>query len=172
MKSIKRRVFIISSVLTGTIFVLLPQGAKTPIELKLFKTLEAVQEVLFPKGLEAPAASEFGATAYLANVSTHSSFLASDLAFLNRGAKALMQEHHDFLTLTPKEQDERLRAFVNESNLGQNWVAFVLYFTIEALLSSPIYGGNKNESGWKWLAHNAGYPQPQKPFAQLLEEER
>ncbi len=167
MKKITRRVFIVSSLLAGTALALLPQNKKTHIKLELFKTLEAVQEVLFPKGLKAPSASEFGATAYLANVSTHSSFLESDLKFLQRGAGELMDTYNDFLTLSFKEQEEKLRAFVDSSRIGQNWVAFVLYFTIEGLLADPIYGGNKNESGWRWLGHHAGQPRPQKPFGEL-----
>jgi len=171
MKTITRRVFIASSILAGTALALLPQGAKTNIKIDLFKTLEAVQEVLFPKGLAAPAASEFGATTYLANVSTHSSFLASDLRFLKHGVQELMNEYNNFLTLSPKEQDETLREFVDEHDVGENWVSFLLYFTIEALLSSPLYGGNKNESGWKWLNHHAGVPQPKVPFAENLKGE-
>lgn len=167
----KRRVFIVSSVLAGTALALLPQDTKTNIKIDLFKTLEAVQEVLFPKGLKAPSASEYGATAYLANVSTHSSFLASDLRFLTRGTQELMNKYNNFLTRNPKEQDEALRDFVDNHEMGQNWVSFVLYFSIEALLSSPIYGGNKHESGWKWLQHHAGVPQPKVPFAENLNGE-
>jgi len=168
MKTITRRVFIASTVLAGTALALLPQEKKTPVKLELFKTLEAVQEVLFPKGLKAPSASEFGATAYLANVSSHSSFIASDLKFLKRGARELMNEYPNFLSLSFKEQDEALREFVDDSTLGQNWVAFVLYFTLEGLLADPLYGGNRDESGWKWLGHHAGEPRPQKPFGELV----
>ena len=168
MKTITRRVFIASTVLAGTALALLPQEKKTPVKLELFKTLEAVQELLFPKGLKAPSASEFGATAYLANVSSHSSFLASDLKFLKRGARELMNEYPNFLSLSFKEQDEALREFVDDSTLGQNWVAFVLYFTLEGLLADPLYGGNRDESGWKWLGHHAGEPRPQKPFGELV----
>ena len=168
MKKITRRIFIASTILAGTGLILLPQNRKTHVKLELFKTLEAVQEVLFPKGLKAPSASEFGATAYLANVSTHSSFLESDLKFLKRGAGELMDTYSDFLTLSFKEQEEKLREFVSGSRLGENWVAFVLYFTIEGLLADPIYGGNQNESGWKWLGHHAGQPRPQKPFGELV----
>ena len=168
----KRRVFIASSVLAGTALALMPQGCTQPnIKIDLFKTLEAVQQVLFPTGLEAPSAREYGATAYLANVSMHSSFLASDLHFLERGVQELMNKHNNFLSLNPKEQDEALRSFVDDHDIGQNWVSFVLYFSIEALLANPIYGGNKNELGWKWLEHNAGLPQPRVPFAQNLKGE-
>ena len=164
----KRRIFIASTVLAGTALALLPQETKSNIKIDLFKTLEAVQKVLFPKGLDAPSASEYGATAYLANVSTHSSFLTSDIRFLKYGVQELMNEYNNFLSLNPKEQDEALRDFVDEHNIGKNWVSFVLYFSIEALFSSPVYGGNKNESGWKWLQHHAGVPQPKKPFGELI----
>lgn len=171
MKTITRRTFIASTVLAGTALALLPQGAKTDIKIELFKTLEAVQQVLFPEGLEAPSAKAYGATAYLAFVSTHSSFLASDKKFLRKGAQKLMNAYPNFLKRTPKEQDEALRDFVDNHKIGKNWVSFVLYFNIEALLSSPIYGGNKNESGWRWLHHNAGVPQPVVPFAENLKGE-
>ncbi len=167
----KRRIFIASGILAGTALALLPQETKSNIKIDLFKTLEAVQQVLFPQELEAPSASEYGATAYLASVSTHSSFLASDLRFLTHGAEELINKYNNFLTLNSKEQDETLREFVDNHDIGQNWVSFVLYFTIEALLSSPIYGGNKNESAWQWLKHNAGLPQPKVPFAQNLKGE-
>ena len=167
MKTITRRVFISSSILAGTALALLPQGCKSNVDIELFKVLEAVQEVLFPKGLQAPSSLEFGATAYLATVSNHSSFLKSDFRFLKHGAQELMNEYTDFLSLSPNEQDTTLRKFT-KSKVGGNWVSFVLYFTLEALLSDPIYGGNKNELGWKWLGHNAGQPRPQKPFGERL----
>ena len=170
-KNITRRVFIASTILAGTALVLLPQGAKTEIKIDLFKTLEAVQQVLFPENLDAPSAKAYGATAYLASVSTHSSFLDSDKKFLKQGAKMLMNKYPNFLTLNTKEQDEALREFVEKDKEARSWVSFVLYFNIEALLSSPIYGGNKDESGWQWLQHNAGLPQPKVPFAENLKGE-
>ena len=30
------------------------------------------------------------------------------------------------------------------------------------MISDPIYGFNTNESGRKWLEHEAGYPRPTK----------
>lgn len=167
-KIITRRIFITSTILAGTALALLPQGATTPIKIEPFKVIEAVQEVLFPKGLQAPSASEFGATNYLAIVSTHSSFWAEDLKFLAYGAELLMQEENDFLSMSPKERDKALRDFVSKSAKGESWVSLLLFYTIEALLSDPIYGGNKNELGWKWLGHNSGQPQPKKLFGALV----
>jgi len=164
-KVITRRVFIASTIVAGTALMLLPQGAKTPINIEPFKVIEAVQEVLFPKGLQAPAASEFGATNYLLTVSTNASFWAEDLTFLHYGAKLLMKAVPSFLTMHPQDKDEALRDFVNNSTKGKNWVSLLLYYTLEALLSDPIYGGNKNELGWKWLQHHAGQPRPKTKFA-------
>ena len=163
-KTMTRRVFITSALLAGTALFLLPQGAKTTIKIEPFKIISAVQEVLFPKGLNAPSASEFRATAYLLNVSTHSSFWAKDLKFLAYGAELLINEKNDFLNINSKEQDKALRDFVNNNSKGESWVSLLLFYTLEALLSDPIYGGNKNESGWKWLGHNTGQPRPKKIF--------
>jgi len=161
-----RRVFIASALLAGTALTLLPQGKKTHIKIAPFKVIEAVQEVLFPKGLKAPSASEFEATNYLATVTTHSSFWQEDLKFLHFGTELLINEEPNFLSMNPKEQDEALKDFIERSNKNENWVALLLFYTLEALLSDPLYGGNRSESGWKWLGHNSGQPQPKKMFAE------
>ena len=166
-KTTTRRVFIASTVLAGTALALLPQGAKTSLNIEPFKVIEAVHAVLFPKGLKAPSASEFGATAYLATVSTHSSFWKDDLKFLSHGATLLIEEESDFLTMNPSDRDEALRDFVSDSPKGESWVALILFYTLEALLSNPIYGGNRDELGWKWLNHHTGEPQPKVKFAEL-----
>ena len=167
-KPITRRVFILSTIFAGTALALLPQGAKTSINIKPFKVIEAVQEVLFPKGLKAPSASEFGATNYLATVSSHPSFWTDDLKFLHFGAKLLMEDENDFLSMNAEEQDEALRRFVEKSSKRESWVSLLLFYTLEALLSDPIYEGNKNELGWKWVQHNTGKPQPEKMFAEVI----
>ncbi|MBU1666882.1 gluconate 2-dehydrogenase subunit 3 family protein [bacterium] len=163
-KTITRRVFIASTIVAGTALMLLPQGAKTTINIEPFKVIEAVQEVLFPKGLQAPAASEFGATNYLLTVSTHSSFWADDLTFLHYGATLLMKAEPNFFTLNPKDKNDVLKNFVNSNKKAENWVSLILYYTIEALLSDPMYGGNKSELGWKWLKHDTGQPRPKTKF--------
>jgi len=163
-----RRHFILATIGAGTALALLPQNSKTDIKIAPFKIIEAVQETLFPKNLKAPSASEFGATNYLLLVSSHSSFVKSDIIFLHHGSKLLIEYEKDFLTATPKRRDQRLREFVNSSAKAENWVAILLFYTLEALLSDPLYGGNKNELGWRWLNHNAGQPRPKKQFAEVV----
>ena len=163
-----RRVFIASTILAGTALALLPQGAKTTIDIEPFKVIATVQEILFPKGLQAPSALEFGATSYLASVSTHSSFWADDLKFLAYGATLLMEYENNFFSINTKDRDVALRNFVSDSPKGESWVSLILFYTLEALLSDPIYGGNQEKLGWTWLNHNTGNPQPQKAFGELL----
>jgi len=147
---------------------LLPQNSKTHINIAPFKVIQAVQETFFPKGLNAPSALEFGATQYLLNVSSHSSFVKSDLKFLLYGADLFINSENNFLTMNIKERDKALRDFVNSSSKAENWASLLLFYTLEALLSDPIYGGNRNELGWKWLKHNTGQPQPKVKFAGVV----
>ena len=35
-----------------------------------------------------------------------------------------------------------------------------MYYLLEALLADPVYGGNTDEVGWKWLGYTAGFPRP------------
>jgi len=168
MKStITRRVFIISSLATGTALFLLPQGHKTSIKLEPFKIIEKVQAILFPKNGNAPSADEFEATNYLLIVSSHPSFSKDDLLFLQKGAKELIKQEPKFLTMSFQKQSDVINDF-SKTKIGRNWLSILLYYTIEALLSDPIYGGNRNEVGWKWLNHHTGKPQPKTKFAEVI----
>ena len=66
------------------------------------------------------------------------------------------------------ERDKALQEFISNSKMAKNWVSLILYYTLEALLSSPIYGGNRDRLGWRWLKHNTPKPQPIKPFGELI----
>ncbi len=165
---VTRRVFITSSIISGTILVLMPQYSISPIDIKPFKIIQAIQDVLFPKGLEAPSALEFGATNYLLRVSSHSSFVEFDLKFLIYGTNLLIEEERDFLSMNAIDKDKALKNFISKSQKNKNWLSLLLYYTIEALLSDPIYGGNRDELGWRWLGHHSGKPKPQKPFGEIV----
>ena len=163
-----RRVFILATIGAGTALVFLPQENKTHIRIEPFRVMQAVQEVLFPKGLQAPSALEFGATNYLLRVSSHSSFMKSDLKFLTFGADLFINEVPNFFKMNAQEKEKALRNFVEGNSKGENWISLLLFYTLEALLSDPIYGGNRNEIGWKWLSHNAGQPQPKTQWVQSM----
>ena len=43
---------------------------------------------------------------------------------------------------------------------GRSWISVMLLHIFEALLSDPIYSGNSDEKGWKWLNYSPGNPRP------------
>jgi gluconate 2-dehydrogenase gamma chain len=49
---------------------------------------------------------------------------------------------------------------ISRSTAGENWLNNLLGYIFEAMLSPPIYGGNPEGTGWKWLEHQAGFPLP------------
>jgi gluconate 2-dehydrogenase gamma chain len=129
-----------------------------------WKTLAAVQEVLFPAGENIPGASDIGATVYLYNAIENPNADGEDKDFIFRGIgwlDGLTRDQHKktFVQLSTIQQDEIIRQIV-KSRAGRNWVSMLLTYTLEALLADPVYGGNKNGSGWKWLQHQPGYPTP------------
>jgi len=57
-------------------------------------------------------------------------------------------------------QREQLLQRIAQANAGENWLSLLLMFIFGALLGSPVYGGNPDGIGWRWLEHNPGFPQP------------
>ena len=64
-----------------------------------------------------------------------------------------------FLELT-HEQKEALFQKIKMLRWGDNWMYKMMSYYFEATLSDPIYGGNINGIGWKWLAFEPGFPRP------------
>lgn len=129
-----------------------------------WRTLAAVQEHLFPATGEAPGASQIQALQYLKNVIDLHGIEESEKAFIQNGVQWLNGIARDlysagFIELATAEKEKTLRK-VALSRAGENWIATLLTYIIEALLTSPAYGGNPNGVGWKWLGHQPGFPQP------------
>ncbi|HHJ35073.1 MAG TPA: gluconate 2-dehydrogenase subunit 3 family protein [Gammaproteobacteria bacterium] len=129
-----------------------------------WQTITQVQEVLFPAGDEVPGAADIGATIYLHDAIENPDADAEDKGFIFRGVgwlDGLTQERFDktFLQLTGVQQETIISVIV-KSRAGRNWVSMLLTYTLEALLADPVYGGNKNGAGWKWLEHQPGFPAP------------
>ena len=149
----------------------LPDWLQQPV----WQTLSQVQEVLFPAADDVPGASDIGASHYLYNAIENPDADMEDKDFIFRGVgwlDDLTQQRYkkSFLQLTAIQQQETIEAIV-KSRAGRNWVSTLLTYTLEALLTDPVYGGNKEESGWKWLQHQPGYPTPpeDKTWHQLLQ---
>lgn len=129
-----------------------------------FKIIKIVQNILFPKGGFGPSASDFNAHLYLIWVLQDPLIMQDDKQYILNGIKWIKetaQEEHQksFLKLNDKEQ-EKLIQFIASKNWGEGWLSYMLSLIIEAMVSDPIYGFNKNGIGVKWLQHQYGLPRP------------
>lgn len=128
-------------------------------------TLAAVQQQLFPDDGDGPSARDLQALSYLQwAVNDPDNVADGDYDFVLRGLNrlnegSLKSQQKVFTELSGEEQHTLLTQFA-ETRLGQNWMSLLIYYLIEALLLDPVYGGNPDGIGWKWLEHQPGFPRP------------
>ncbi len=130
-----------------------------------FQRLQIVQDILFPSEKDAPGARDINAAAYLQAVLLDDHVDPDERRYLVNGLDWLEEEARErweksFVNMLPLER-EALIEHLTTHNWGESWLASVLLFIFEALLSDPIYGGNSDGVGWKWLAHVPGQPRPE-----------
>ncbi len=155
----KRRVFL-SLPISASLFISLAYAKKEDT----WTVIESVQEHLFPQSAKYPSAKSFQALRYLKMVSHHDSFDQEDLDFIHRGARELVTRGYTSIMIKSKKE-QMLREF-SKSQFGENWISLILNYTLEAMLSDPLYGGNKEEKGWRAYKHQAGIPRPVKRFGE------
>ncbi len=152
----------------GSLALLLPlpggAGTKTLDEADRWRLIEAVQDRLFPSEAQAPGAREINALSYLKWVAGDSHIAAEERRFILQGTEwleSLTRETHDrgFTSLNDTQQEAMLER-IARSEAGENWLSTLLLYIVEALLSDPIYGGNPDGVGWRWLQHHPGFPRP------------
>ncbi len=143
---------------------LLAEEREQPSEDYPWRVLEAVQDQLFPSEPNAPGARELNALGYLKWVVGDPGIDAEERRFILRGVEWLddlsRQTHQTpFLDLSNTQQEAMLNR-IAQSEAGENWLATLLLYIFEALLTDPIYGGNPAAIGWRWLGHRPGFPRP------------
>ncbi|TCJ12812.1 gluconate 2-dehydrogenase subunit 3 family protein [Parasulfuritortus cantonensis] len=148
----------------AALFPLAGTAAPTLDAAARWRIVDAVQRHLFPSEPDAPGAAEIKALAYLRFMLGHDPDKADDGRFILQGAgwlddMAQRLEQAPFGRLDEAGRERVLRA-VEKSEAGANWLALLLLYVIEALLADPVYGGNPDGVGWRWLAHVPGYPHP------------
>jgi len=131
----------------------------------LWQTLAAVLAQLLPESSTGPSAKDIQAINYLYNVMTLQPTSADEIAFIKKGVTWLndysqSQLNKDFVLLSFDEKETILRG-ISRSRAGENWLSTLLSYLFEAMLAPPVYGGNPNGIGEKWLHHQAGFPLPQ-----------
>jgi len=149
-------------------------AAKTDKVPDPWPTIDAVQQHLFPKEDETPGAREINALGYLQFVVTDTTIDTDDREFITKGAAWLESMAHEmykksFIKLDEKQREKVLQRIAG-SEAGENWLSTLLLYIAEALLTDPVYGGNTDQRGWKWLQHVPGFPRPpvDKTFPNLL----
>lgn len=138
-------------------------AAETVLAAEETRTLDAVLEIVLPKEPDSPGASDIRAREYIESVLADPRTKESDRTFLLRGIRsleklALEKRERAFSQLSRSEQEELFQAYVDDG--GESWVASLIASVLEALFGDPVYGGNVNEVGWKWIEHTPGFPRP------------
>lgn len=144
--------------------VLAAERPPEPGDAARWRTIGAVQDHLLPSEPGAPGAREIRATAYLQWVVRDERLDAREREFILRGADwldgvARERELLSFPELAEAARERVLRA-VTASAAGENWLSTLLVYLFEALLVDPVYGGNPDGVGWRWLGHTPGFPRP------------
>jgi len=134
-----------------------------------WQSLAVVQQHLFPQDGNGPGAQDIRATSYLKSVldaadmdAEERDFMLNGVDWLNGVAQQLSGKAFKRLDAT---QAEQVLQRIASSEAGENWLATLLLYIFEALLSSPVYGGNPDGTGWRWLEHQPGFPLPPKDKA-------
>ena len=173
----KRRIFLRNFVLLSAGAVLplsscfrspkkrIPLGRNPDVLNELeWKTLVAIQDVLFPSEPNAPGAREINAAAFFQWVISDPLLDPEETEFRKNGITwieetAVENRSKSFVDLDAEAQEKVLR-YAEDYSWGESWLATTLLHIFEALLSDPIYGGNTDERGWKWLNYTGGIPRP------------
>ncbi len=171
-KKINRRSFLLAtgvfagSVTLGSLLSYYYKSSRKPppFNKSQDKILKTLQEHLFPKSNDSPGANDINALHYLHFVLTDPDIDEDNKNLLISGIDWLEEECHttynkSFINLSSQERDQIFR-IIEDSNWGYRWLSLNLIYIFEALLSDPIYGGNPNEIGWRWLEHAPGFPRP------------
>ncbi|MFQ6004015.1 MAG: gluconate 2-dehydrogenase subunit 3 family protein [Woeseia sp.] len=129
------------------------------------RAVQAVQEHLLPGEPEAPGAADINAAGYLEWAITTPEIDPDARNTIVNGVGRLQdasRERFDVLfhELDFEQREKLLRYLADNTRWGRAWLSLMLYYIFEALLSDPVYGGNRDQIGWRWLEHQAGFPRP------------
>jgi gluconate 2-dehydrogenase gamma chain len=136
-----------------------------------WKTIIAVQDHLFPSDItnnntksKAPSAKDVNSKAYLYAVLADPGRDNEDRILVKDGLIDLQdicwkKYKKTFIDCNHKQREDSLRT-LEKMPIGRPWLMTILGYIFEALLVDPVYGGNPNGIGWKWLEHNPGLPRP------------
>jgi len=161
-----RRNFLKAGLLSSVIFVASRgelYGATTTLQ-----TLEIMQKDLLHDADAMPSFEQINPNKYLLIIFNHSRIDAEEKQYLRNGAKWLNEESLEMYEkpYVSLDADKRQRVLISFSfhDWGKSYIDRILSYMMESMLGDPIYGGNKNGSGWAFLNHIGGQPSPKKVY--------
>lgn len=162
----QRRNFLKNSFLSSV--VLLTYSGELFGAVTTMEAMFVVHKDLFGEVADVPTAESINANAYLYKILKHSKITPQNRIFIRDGIKWLNEEaiskyKKTYTKLSDKQRQKVLRE-IADTGWGDSWLENVLTYFLEAMLGDPIYGVNKDMSGWKWLNHKPGLPRPTKAF--------
>jgi len=160
--SFSRRKFLAAGFLSSAVFLMGEYhlfAVTTPID-----TIRVLHHDLFPKATEL----EIVTAPYMHIVFHQSRISKSDKEFIKNGVKWLNEEaikmyKTTYVKLSSQNRQNVLKSIV-QTKWGDRFLYNIMGYMFEAMLGDPIYGGNNNEAGWKWLEFVGGKPRPKKAY--------
>jgi len=108
--------------------------------------------------------SQLNVTGYFKAVLADTRIDEDERTFLLNGIRWLQESAEerfgkDFLALQNVQREAVLKD-ISMLRWGDRWLYKVMGYYFEVVFSDPIYGGNVNGNGWKWLDYHPGFPRP------------
>jgi len=127
--------------------------------------LTQILDLFFPNDGNGPGAKDINAFGYIMWVlhdslnrkTEDNEYIIEGLDWANETAQEIYFK--PFVELNQEEREVLVGKFT-QLNWGKSWSSVMITLIFEALLLDPIYGGNTDEVGWKWLNHTPGHPRP------------
>lgn len=162
----KRRNFIKLSLFTPLILKL---NANDIIDInpKHLATIDSITNIIFPKNENFINAKELHIITYMINTISHKSFNKDKKTLFLEGIKEFYSLYPDFINEDENKKNEILKS-INETWYGNSWLDLLIYLSIEASFSDPIYYGNYEQKGWNNYNITPGYPRPKQRYGKLL----
>ena len=128
-----------------------------------YKIFDALIKHLF-NDKDGYVTSKLNVIGYFKGVLSDKRIAIDDREYLINGARWLNETANedfdkDFVKLN-HDQKETLLKNISMLRWGDNWLYKMMSYYFEAAFSDPIYGGNVDAVGWKWLEHQPGFPRP------------
>ncbi len=141
---------------------LLPNGAGLPPSLTVALLPEKSRRRSAPP--VTPGAGEIDALNFLHGMFADPAMDPANKRLIRDGAANLQVFSLDstgkpFEKLDAQQKETVLRDFEKTPG-GDRFLGKIMEYLIEALLGDPVYGGNTDDIGWRWLNHDPGFPRP------------